>query len=268
MIEGILVLLAGLSVGSFLNVCISRLPKGISVVTPPSHCPACGKVIAWFDNIPVLSFLVLGGRCRKCRERIPWRYPAVELASGVFWFFLWRAEGNEAAFWIAGIFCSLLLAASVTDWETGLIPDSVTLLGIGVGLNASFFYPALQAQGAGWAAVLQSGIGMLTGGCLIYVTGAAGNWIFQRELIQLQLEESMGGGDVKLLAMAGAFLGWEKVLLVFFTAPLLALPFALYGRWYKNEAVIPYGPFLSAAAVIQYFYGDSIWRSMILGGKI
>lgn len=251
-----------------MNVCISRLPKGISVVTPPSHCVACGKAIAWFDNVPILSFLILGGRCRLCHERIAWRYPVVELASGVLWLLLWRAEGSTLAFWIAGTFCSLLLTASVTDWETGLIPDSVTLLGIGVGLNASFFYPALHWDAAGWAAVLKSGIGIVVGGGLIYVTGLAGNWIFQRELIQLQLEESMGGGDVKLLAMAGAFLGWEKVLLVFFTAPVLALPFALYGRWVKNEAVVPYGPFLSLAAVIQYFYGDLIWRFIIFGGKI
>jgi leader peptidase (prepilin peptidase)/N-methyltransferase len=100
--------------------------------------------------------------------------------------------------------------------------------------------------------IFASGIGLLTGGGIIYITGLAGNWIFQRE--------SMGGGDVKLLALIGAFLGWEKVLLTFFTAPMIALPFALYRRWVKKEEVIPYGPFLSLAAAVQFFYGSWFWK--------
>ena len=254
--------LLGLVVGSFLNVVIQRSPRGESVVRPRSHCPKCAHPIFWHDNVPILSFLLLRGRCRHCQVKISWRYPAVELVSGLLWLGSWQGSVESPIFWIRVIFLSLLLVVSVTDLETGLIPDRITFLGMGAGLASSFFYPPLQNLGANLAmlALRQSAVGLVVGGALIAVTGLAGNWIFQRELMRLGLDQSMGGGDVKLLAMAGSFLGWEKVLLVFFMAPLLGLPFALYQRLAKKEGIIPYGPFLSLAAALQFFYGELFWQ--------
>ena len=252
------VLLAGLAVGSFLNVCIHRLPKDESIVRPRSHCPNCMRPVAWFDNIPLVSFLILRGRCRQCRARISWRYPAVELVSGLLWFLSWRAFEGGPMFWIQTLFLTLLLVVSLTDLETGLIPDEVSVFGIVAGLATSFLYPDLHAVCRGGVklalpcGLIESVMGLAVGGTLLYLTAQAGNWIFQRE--------SMGGGDIKFLAMVGVFLGWQKVLLTFFTAPLPALPFALYRRWVKREEIIPYGPFLALAAAVQFFYGDVIWK--------
>lgn len=262
----ILVGLVGLAIGSFLNVCIYRLPIEESVIYPWSYCPECEKTIRWYDNIPVLSFVLLSGKCRDCRTRISFRYPLVELVSAALWVGLWKVHGWSPVFPITGTFVSLLLVAALADLETGLIPDTVTLLGLAVGLNVSFFYSELHQTTSSLLGVQKGLTGMVLGGVLIYGTGLAGNWIFQKELTRLKLNESMGGGDVKLLAMIGTFLGWEKVLLTFFTAPLLALPFALYSRWVKNEAVVPYGPFLSLAALLYLLWGDWIWRFLIFGG--
>ncbi len=249
---GILLFLAGLVIGSFLNVCIHRLPRAESIVRPGSHCPKCNKPVAWFDNIPIVSFFILKGQCRHCLGRISFRYPAVELLSGLIWFASWKVSGGSPFFLISVIFLSILLVVTVTDFETGLIPDAVSFLGAAVGLLGSFFYPELQKTTSGLIALEHSLMGLVIGGGLIYMIGLAGNWIFQRE--------SMGGGDVKLLAMIGSFLGWEKVLLTFFTAPILALPFALYRRCIKKEEIVPYGPFLSLAAAIQFFYGHLLWK--------
>lgn len=248
----IFVFLFGLAAGSFLNVCIHRLPRRESIVSPGSRCPNCSQAIRWFDNIPLLGFLVLGGRCRSCRGRISFRYPAVELASGILWILSWRGMQELPLFGVQVIFFSLLLVVSVTDLETGLIPDEANLLGMGAGLVSSFLIPGLQGTSDPFGALIQSAVGLLVGGALIYGTGVIGNWIFQRE--------SMGGGDVKLMALIGSFLGWQKVLLVFFTAPLFALPFALYTRWVKKEKIIPYGPFLALAAGVLFFYGNTVWR--------
>ena len=249
---GIYIFITGLAVGSFLNVVIHRLPKDESIVRPGSYCPHCRKPVAWFDNIPLLSFLILGGKCRNCRGKISWRYPAVELASALLWLFSWRAWDGAPMFWIQVFFLTLLLAVSLTDLETGLIPDELSVFGIVAGLGTGFLYPAFHGKMRAVDGLLAGGLGMAAGAGLIYVTGLAGNWIFQRE--------SMGGGDVKLMAAIGSFLGWEKVLLTFFTAPFLALPFAFYRRLVKKEEIIPYGPFLSLAAAVQFFYGEIFWR--------
>lgn len=255
---------AGLVVGSFLNVLIQRWPRNESVIRPGSHCPACGRAIAWFDNIPVLSFVILRGRCRNCKRAISFRYPFVEIASGVLWLWSWRTHGMSPTFWTGAIFVSLLLVVSMTDLETGLIPDQVSLGGIAVGLMMSLAWPELQGSSVRFNSFVRSALGMVAGGGLIYLTGVVGNVVFRRQLVRLGMDQSMGGGDVKLLAMAGSFLGWEKVLLAFFTAPLLGLPFALYERFAKKEATIPYGPFLSLACLVQFYFGGFI-RSYFLG---
>ncbi|MBI4115553.1 MAG: prepilin peptidase [Candidatus Omnitrophica bacterium] len=232
------------------------MPQGESVVAPSSYCPKCKQKIVWYDNIPLVSFLLLGGRCRACKTRISFRYPVVELASGLIWYASWVGHGPSLIFLITVAFLSILLAISLIDLETGLIPDRLSLPGMVLGLILSFFYPMLHQSSIALTGFLKSLIGLLAGGGLIYITGLAGNWIFQRE--------SMGGGDVKLLAMVGSFLGWEKVLLTFFAAPFFALPFALYQRWVKKEEIIPYGPFLSLAAAVQFYYGDILWRYFLV----
>lgn len=257
MVTDLSIFLLGLAGGSFLNVLIHRLPRGESIVRPGSHCPKCKCPVAWFDNIPLASFLLLRGKCRNCRARIPLRYPLVELASGLIWYWTWKGSGGSPYFWIDVAFLSILLVVCVTDLETGLIPDRMTLPGAVVGLAASFVYPHLHLTSVGWTAILRSLFGLIAGGALIFLTGALGNWFFQKE--------TLGGGDVKFLAMAGSFLGWEKVMLTFFTAPLLALPFGLYLRWVEKEETIPYGPFLAMACAIQFFYGDRVWRFFIYG---
>lgn len=134
----------GLSVGSFLNVVIHRLPRGESVVRSRSYCPNCGKPLAWYDNIPVISFLILAGHCRNCRARISWRYPVVEMTSGLLWAGSWYGTQALALFWISVIFISLLLVAALTDLESGIIPDEITLGGAVAGLLASLLHPPLQ----------------------------------------------------------------------------------------------------------------------------
>lgn len=259
----IFVLLLGLVVGSFLNVAIHRLPRDESIVRPRSYCPKCGKAIVWFDNIPLLSFLFLRGHCRDCGGGISFRYPLIELASGLLWWGSWQGTEGSPLFWIRIIFGSLLLVATATDFETGLIPDEITLGGILLGLAVSLFYPELHRSSSRLMSLGKSALGFCVGGGLIYFTGLLGNLIFQKELKQRGLDQSMGGGDVKLLAMAGSFLGWEKVFLAFFTAPFLGLPFALYQRFAKKEATIPYGPFLAMAVALQFFFGEILWRYLL-----
>lgn len=257
----ILIVVLGLIVGSFLNVVVQRLPQDESVVCPArSKCPKCSKSITWRDNIPVLSFLILQGRCRYCRQKISFRYPLVEILSAVIWYVSWKTWGLSPGFGVQIIFLSLLLAATMTDLETELIPDEITIGGMAVGLLASFVWPPIQQTPFALAGILRSVLGLLIGGGLVYLTGLAGNFIFQKELTRLGLDQSMGGGDVKFLAMAGTFLGWENVLLAFFTAPFFGLPFALYLKLAKKERVIPYGPFLSLACLVQFFYGDVLWN--------
>lgn len=260
LITGIFIMVTGLVIGSFLNVVIQRLPQDESVVSPRSKCPKCSKPIALRDNIPVLSYFLLQGRCRFCRQKISFRYVLVEILSALIWFLSWRTWGLGPGFVVQVIFLSFLLVATMTDLETELIPDEITLGGLVVGLVVSFIWPAVQHASVPWVGLLRSALGILTGGGLVYLTGVAGNFIFRKELTRLGLDQSMGGGDVKFLAMAGSFLGWEKAWLAFFTAPFLGLPFALYAKFSKQERVIPYGPFLSLACLVQFFYGDVIWN--------
>jgi leader peptidase (prepilin peptidase)/N-methyltransferase len=222
---------------------------------PPSSCPHCNRRIAWHDNIPLLSFWILGGRCRHCKKSISFRYFFVEFISALGWLALWILYGLSGYFFIGGIFLSLLLVVILTDWETGLIPDAITFAGMVAGLAASAFYPALFTETVWYRGLLSSGTGLLVGGVLLWLAGVLGQKVFKKD--------SMGGGDIKLLAMVGSFIGWEKVILTFFTAPFLALPFALYSRFIRKEETFPYGPFLAIAALIQFFFGDIIWEYLL-----
>ncbi len=240
----------GLVFGSFLNVCIYRFPREESIVRPGSHCPHCRTPIAWQDNIPLVSFILLGGKCRHCRARISFRYFLTELASGGLWAGLWFYYGFGVFFAAGVVFLSILLAVSFTDLETGYIPDALTLPGMAAGILLSALFPVLQGS-HGWSrGLLQSLAGLLAGGGSLYLIGMIGDKVFRKE--------SMGGGDIKLLALIGSFIGLQKVILVLFFAPVLALPVALGAKLFRKAETIPFGPYLALAGAVFYLWGGHI----------
>lgn len=245
----------GLIVGSFLNVCIHRFPREESIVSPGSHCPACQKPVAWYDNIPLLSYIFLRGRCRHCGVKIASRYVLIELMTGIAFlasvrFFGWTGQAAAAA-----TFLAILLGVSATDMEHQIIPDEFSLGGVVLGIGFSAAFPILHYETTIPRAILMSVLGALAGGGVIYLTGVFGEFVFKKE--------SMGGGDVKLMAMMGAFLGWKAILLVYFLSPLLALPLGIYVKFKKKEDYIPYGPFLALAGVVVLFFGEFLLRNLI-----
>jgi len=254
------VFLLGLFVGSFLNVCIWRLPRGEQVVRGRSHCPACRQTIPWYDNIPVASLILLKRRCRFCRAPISWRYPAVELLTGLTLAAVasrWGMTGPALTY--AALLCGLIVVSFI-DAREQIIPDVITLPGLGLAILASLAWPALHGTGhRGWAAG-HSLLGALAGGGSIYLMGVLGRCLFKRE--------AMGGGDVKLMAMLGAVLGWQRILLAFFIAPVFGSVVGVPLRWLRGMELIPYGPFLSLAAVVALWWGHAIiaryWH--IVGG--
>jgi len=279
MLEKIFIFILGLSVGSFLNVCIYRMPREQSIRRPSrSFCPNCKKTIFWYDNIPILSFILLKRRCRFCNEKISWRYPIVELLTGLLFLAALNYFGITWGLVIYLVVIAGLVAASFIDIEHQIIPDEISLGGLVLGLIISFVYPHLHNTDLHSIGLLRSFIGALLGGGIIYITGALGTFAFKKE--------AMGGGDVKLLAMMGAFLGWQAVLIIFFAAPFLACIISLLINTRKvaqeilkkeNSVIqgsvfnqlkivlkmlvtgtIPYGPFLSIAAIVVLFYKDII----------
>jgi leader peptidase (prepilin peptidase)/N-methyltransferase len=240
----------GAIVGSFLNVCIYRLPRDLSVVIPRSFCPHCKASIPWYENIPLVSYLLLRGRCFRCRRPIAVRYFLVELTTaGIAWF-LWQRYGLSAEFVTSAIFFAMILVATLTDFETGLIPDQITITGMIAGLALSVTGHGHFAQALWYQKLLASAAGLLVGGGILLLTGWLGKLVFRKD--------SMGGGDVKLLAMIGAFVGVTKVGLIFFLAPFPALPFALWQRFMKKEETIPFGPFLALAGALIFMEGDVV----------
>jgi len=224
---------------------------------PASHCTSCNRPIRWFDNVPVLSYLLLRGRCRDCGERFSPRYLYVELLTGIAFVWIgWRFGWTYNALIAAFLFSSLLVV-SIVDLDFQIIPDEISLGGLVVGLVASTLLPGLHGQEIWWRGFLFSLIGALVGGGLIYVTGALGTFVFKKD--------AMGGGDIKLVAMLGAFLGWEKSILIFLLAPMLALPMGLFLKFVKRKDVIPFGPFLSLAGWIGFLWGGRIIRWYLYG---
>ena len=242
----IFVALFGAMVGSFLNVAIVRLPKeGGSVVFPASHCPACKKPIAWYDNIPLLSFLLLRGRCRQCQAPISWRYPLVEAAMALMSLALYQHFGLSLLFPIYFLFCAALIAVICIDFQHQIIPDVISLPGIVVGFGLSFVNPFVTWQDAG--------LGILFGGGSFYLVALVYYLLTKRE--------GMGGGDIKLLAMIGAFLGWQSLPFVVFGSSVLgtvAGVWAMIEQRKGGKTVIPYGPFLAMAALLYLFFRQEI----------
>ena len=267
----------GTFIGSFLNVCIWRMPREQSIVRPRSRCPHCAHPIAWYDNLPVLSFVLLRARCRHCHQAISWRYPLVEVLSGLAAVAALGRFGLEPKSLVYLGFLWALLAASFIDLDFQIIPDEISLGGLALGVAISPLVPQLHGTDRVFAALTRSVIGALVGGGLLYLTGLCGNMglLFLRRLgVRLRrhpfwraklsryrhVRESLGGGDVKLLAMAGSILGWKAVALTFFLSPLLAI---LPGIWVlvtKRSHVIPYGPFLSLGLIVSLFAGEPILR--------
>lgn len=235
----------GLVIGSFLNVCIHRLPSSQSIVHPRSRCPQCGHLIRVYDNIPVLSYLILRGRCRDCGARISLRYPVVELLSGAF---AAMAVARFGLGWQALLMYALIAAFLVItfiDLDHRIIPDVITLPGIPIGLAASF--------GPGMISPLESLVGILAGGGSLFLVA----WGYQL----VTKREGMGGGDIKLLAMIGAFIGWKGVLLTIFIASLtgtLAGMALIFRRRGDMKLAVPFGPFLAVGAIAYLFMGPEL----------
>ena len=246
------VFLAGLCIGSFLNVCIWRIPRDESIVWPGSHCPACGHAIAPWDNVPLLSWLLLNGKCRHCKAPISPRYFVVELLTGALFAGLWLVHGWSALTPAYLVFTGALILGTFVDFDHLILPDRVTLGGMLVGPLLSFAIPALQGQVERVPALVQSLIGLALGYGLLWLVATIGRLVLRRE--------AMGFGDVKLLGAIGACLGWQAVLFVVFVSSLSGtlLGLALIAVGQKElQSKIPYGPHLALAAVLWMFCGPA-----------
>jgi len=262
MIVQIIVFIFGSIVGSFLNVCIHRMPKGESVVWPRSHCPKCRKRIPGYDNIPFISFILLKGRCRFCKEKISWRYPLVELLTALLTVALFNRFGLSYNFYLFMVMLWGLIIATFVDIPHRIIPDEVSVGGMITGfIMVSITGFSFSPLNFTFIPVLRSLLGIIAGGGIIYLTGRAFDLIYFKLFKRPPIDgetESMGGGDVKLLAMIGAFMGWKMALLTFFLAPFLGIVFGIVSLITKKDHTIPYGPFLSIAALLSLFWGDRI----------
>jgi len=244
----VFVFLLGSIVGSFLNVCIYRIPRNISIILPASRCPSCHALIKPWDNIPFLSYIFLGGKCRVCKSRISLRYPAVEFLNAVLYVLtVWRfgfAWHTPVLF----VFCSVLIVISFIDLEFQIIPDKITLPGIPLGLIAGSFLlpdPFMLSDILGYKASLA---GVLVGGVGFYA-------------IALVSRGGMGGGDIKMMAMVGAVVGWKAVLLVTFLGSLtgsVAGVFLMIVKGKGRKTKIPFGPFLALGTLMTLFYGQEL----------
>lgn len=245
MMFAIISIILGSLVGSFLNVCISRLPKEESIIWPGSHCPYCKKPIRFYDNIPLVSYVLLMGKCRNCKKPISIQYPLIEGITALSSLFLFMKFGPSLSYLFYFAFVAALIVITVIDLYHQIIPDVISLPGIGVGLIASLILPQIT--------FLNSLFGVLLGGGSLFLVATCYEWLFKRE--------GMGGGDVKLLAMIGAFLGWKAVILTILLSSLIGsitgiLVMVVKGKDFKYA--IPFGPFLSLGAAISLFYGQNI----------
>jgi leader peptidase (prepilin peptidase) / N-methyltransferase len=255
---GIFIFMAGAMTGSFLNVCIVRLPLEKSIVFPGSHCVACRTPIHWYDNIPLISWLVLGGRCRACQGKISFRYWLVELLTALTFFIFYRYYGIQPILWPYLLMVSGFIVATFVDFEHRIIPDEVTIGGMIAGVVLSLFIPQLHATHSPFLGVGYSLVGLLVGGGSIYLMGVIGDFVFKKE--------TMGGGDVKLMGMVGAFMGWKLALLTFFLAPFFGAGYGIVEKIRTKDSTIAYGPFLIMGALVSLFWGDKIIDFLITGG--
>lgn len=238
----------GAIVGSFLNVVILRLPEeSESIVFPASRCPSCKTEIKWYDNIPILSFVFLGGKCRSCSQTISMQYPLVEFCMAMLSLALYTKFGPTFEFFFYFLFAASLLVIIFIDLHHQIIPDVISLPGIVIGFGGSFLNAGVTWQ--------QSGLGILLGGGILYAIAMSYYLIAHRE--------GMGGGDIKLLGMIGGFLGWQSLLFVVFFSSLtgsIVGVFAMIKQGKGGKTRIPFGPFLAVAALFFLFYQDVVFR--------
>lgn len=255
---------AGLITGSFLNVCIYRMPRNESVIRPRSYCPRCKHRIPWYDNIPILSYAALSGRCRFCKERIPLRYVVVEaLTAAVFVILVKEAGLNPVTVIYMALSCGMITATFI-DIKEQIIPDEITYGGMLLGLIASLAFPQLHNTANRFYALRDSLLGLITGGALIYAIAWLGTILFKKKLKQIGEETAMGGGDIKYMAMIGAFLGWQGAVFIFFLAPFFGSAVGIIEKLRKRADVIPYGPYLSIAAFVFIVWGKGILAKIFL----
>jgi len=239
-------LILGLCLGSFYNVCIHRYITDQSIAWPASHCPGCGHVLSWWENIPLVSYILLWGRCRSCSGLISPGYPLVEALSGILALLLALKFGPTLVWLVYMFFIGLLIVASFIDFKLFILPDIITLPGAGLALAASFILPV---------ELLDAFVGA--------AAGAGFFWLLQWSYEKIKKIEGLGTGDIKLMLMLGALVGWQGLPVLIFLAALLGLAASLFYLKRSSESVmqtpIPFGPFLALGAVIHILAGENIW---------
>ena len=253
-----LIFVLGLLIGSFLNVCIYRIPRdGLTINSPRwSICPKCQATIRFYDNIPVLSYILLHGRCRDCGTRISIAYPFVELITGGLFLFMYYRFGLTLDFVHGCLFVALLIAVSWIDARWYIIPDAIVAIGLLLGLGITV---AISVQQQDWYYLLEHLIGTVAGGGILLLIGTLGKAILRKE--------AMGGGDIKLMALIGLFLGaWPHLLIVVVLSALIGSIVGVLLILFterNRQHPIPYGPFLAIAAVLDLFWGEGMWKGYL-----
>ena len=251
MIETIFIILSfifGCIIGSFLNVVIYRIPRGKSILKPAfSFCPSCGTKIRWYDNIPIVSFFLLGGKCRKCKSKINLRYTLIEFLTGTASLITYLKTGFSIEYFFLFTFLSLMIAITFIDYDFKIIPDELNLIGFLSGILYSFFRIDFT--------IVDSIIGALTGAGTLWMIG----YIY----LKMRKIEGLGFGDVKMMAFVGAYLGWFGSLFTIFFSSFIGAIAGIIGAYYlkasdKGKFEIPFGPFLAISATIYIFFGDII----------
>lgn len=248
------VFIFGLIIGSFLNVVIYRLPRKKSIVYPPSECPSCNTKIKFYDNIPVISYLILGGKCRTCKTKIPIRYPIIELLTGISAVLVYLKWGLSIDFAFMFLYMALMIALSVIDLDFKIIPDEINFVGAVSGFIYAFFRQDFS--------VLDALLGAIVGSGLLFLVG----YLY----LKFRKIEGLGLGDVKLMIFIGTYVGWFGALFTIFIGSLLgAVVGILYTSIFKvgdkRSFQLPFGPFLAFASIIYIFFGEAI-KSWYLGG--
>lgn len=264
MIEAWLAGILGLLIGSFLNVCIHRMPRDLSVVRPRSFCPGCGKPISWRDNIPIVSFLLLGGRCRHCAGRIGWRYPVVEALTGGFFFAAVQVNGLSLAALKYSVFSALVIALVFMDLEQLILADEFTLGGTAAGLIFSLWvrfetgplHPFLPPFNQRWLSLAEAVFAAAFASGALWLTGA----IYYR----IRNREGLGLGDVKMAAMIAAFLGLQPALLSLLVGSVLGSVVGLIFIWVTRKDAstyeLPFGSFLGAGALLVAWLAEPLFK--------
>lgn len=246
-LQQVFVFLAGCCFGSLYNVMIHRLPQNESILRPASHCPRCNHPISFYDNIPVVSYLLLRGKCRFCAEPISLRYPLVEILTGSLMLLLFRRYGLTPQFFIECLLVSLLIVITFIDLDTYLIPDVLSLSGMALGFACSFLTPRIS-----W---LDSLLGLVLGGGFFLLIAVGYQY--------LRHKDGLGGGDIKLLAMIGAFLGWAGVVFTVLAASLIGTVVGGVVMWRSRKGLdtrLPFGPFLAVGALLYLLWGEAFYH--------